>query len=209
MSPRLFDRLAAAASMLILIGLGMLSYFLAQQAERLARPSTPRQLSHEPDYFVDRMTLLKANAAGEPAVRIEAVRMRHFPDDLTIEFDAPRIVTLTDNKPVIRVTADTGRAPETGDKTDLIGNVRIVREADGKSAELVAVTDAATVLIPQKIIVTDQPVDIRMGDNRLTGIGMQLDSDRRQLQVDSRVRGEIAPGPREAPPPSPGRNGAH
>ena len=72
MSPRLFDRLAAAASILILVGLGMLSYFLAQQAERLARPSTPRALTHEPDYFVDSLRLLKANAAGD-------FRRLHYP----------------------------------------------------------------------------------------------------------------------------------
>jgi len=193
LSARLFDRLAAAASILILVGLGMLSYFLAQQAERLARPSTPRAVTHEPDYFVDRLRLLKANAAGDPAVRIEAVRMRHFPDDLTIEFDEPRIVTLADDRPAIRVTADRGKSPDTGEKTDLFGNVRIVRAADGKNPPLVAITEQATVLLDEKVVLTDRPVDIQMGPNRLTGVGMQLDSQSRQLQVDSQVRGQIAP----------------
>jgi lipopolysaccharide export system protein LptC len=193
-SARLFDRLAAAASILILVGMGMLSYFLAQQAERLARPSSPRAISHEPDYFVDRLRLLKANAAGDPAVRIEAVRMRHFPDDLTIEFDTPHIVTLADDRPPIRVDADRGRSPETGEKADLSGNVRIVRDADGANPPLVVLTEAATVLLQEKVVVTDQPVNIRMGQNTLTGIGMRLDSESRQLQVDSRVRGRIEPG---------------
>jgi lipopolysaccharide export system protein LptC len=193
MSARLFDRLAAAASILILVGLGMLSYFLAQQAERLARPTTPRALTHEPDYFVDRLRLLKANAAGDPAVRIEAVRMRHYPDDLTIEFDQPHVVTLNDNQPVIRVDADIGRSPDTGEKTDLSGNVRIVRDADGKNPPLVALTQAATVLLEEKVVLTNQPVNIRMGPNTLAGVGMRLDSRTRQLQVDSQVKGHIAP----------------
>ena len=130
----------------------MLSYFLAQQAERLARPSTPRALTHEPDYFVDRLRLLKANAAGDPAVRIEAVRMRHFPDDLTIEFDEPRVVTLTDNRPAIRVTADRGRSPDTGEKTDLCGNVRIVRDANGDTPAAGGADRAATVLLEEKVV---------------------------------------------------------
>jgi lipopolysaccharide export system protein LptC len=192
-SARLFDRLAAAASILILVGLGMLSYFLAQQAERLARPSTPRALTHEPDYFVDRLRLLKANAVGDPAVRIEAVRMRHFPDDLMIEFDQPRIVTLTDNRPAIRVTAERGKSPDTGEKTHLFGNVRIRRDADGRNPPLLVLTEQATVLLEEKVVQTDQPVDIHMGPNRLTGVGMRLDSQSRQLQVDSQVRGHIAP----------------
>ena len=193
MSARLFDRLAAAASILILVGLGMLSYFLAQQAERLARPNLPRAVTHEPDYFVDRLRLLKANAAGDPAVRIEAVRMRHFPDDLTIEFDEPRVVTLTDDRPAIRVTADRGRSPDTGEKTDLFGNVRVLRDPDGDKPPLLVLTEQATVLLEEKVVLTDQPVDIRMGPNRLAGVGMRLDSQSRQLQVDSRVKGHIAP----------------
>src|SRR5690606_26296258 len=94
-----------------------------------ARPSVARPVSHEPDYFVEQLRLLKANAAGDPAVRVEALHMRHYPDDRTIEFDQPNLVTLTDDRPAIRVTARTGRSPDTGEKVDLIGNVRIVRDA--------------------------------------------------------------------------------
>ncbi|NLD56172.1 MAG: LPS export ABC transporter periplasmic protein LptC [Burkholderiaceae bacterium] len=193
MNPRLFDRLAAAASILILVGLGMLSYFLAQQAERLARPSVPRAVTHEPDYFVENLRLLKANAAGDPAVRVEAIHMRHYPDDRTIEFDEPHVVTLTDNRPAIRVTARTGLSPDTGEKADLIGNVRIVRDPTQDSPELIVLTSAATVLFEEKVVWSDAPVRIEMGGDVLTGIGMRLDSQTRQLQVDSRVRGLIAP----------------
>ncbi len=193
MNPRLFDRLAAAASILILVGLGMLSYFLAQQAERLARPATPRALTHEPDYFVERLRLLKANAEGDPAIRVEAAFMRHYPDDRTIEFDEPHVVTLTDNRPAIRVTARSGRSPDTGEKTDLIGNVRIVRDALPDAPKLVVLTSVATVLFEEKVVWSDAPVRVELGDDLLTGIGMRLDSQTRQLQVDSRVRGLIAP----------------
>jgi lipopolysaccharide export system protein LptC len=155
---RLFDRLAAAASIMILVGLGMLSYFLAQQAERLTRPSAPRAIAHEPDYFVERLRLLKANAAGDPALRMEAALMRHYPDDRTIEFDEPHVVTLADDRPAIRVTARTGRSPDTGEKTELIGNVRIVRDETPDAPSLVVLTSAATVLFDEKVIWSDAPV---------------------------------------------------
>ena len=203
MGGRLFDRVAATLSMLILVGLGMLSYFLAQQAERLAQSRQPRALTHEPDYFVDRMTLLRANAAGQPSVRVEAERMRHYPDDLTVEFDAPEIVTLTDNRPVIRVTAERGQAPDTGDKAELEGRVRIIRAATAGDPELTVTTDAATVLINDRIVLTSRPVDIVHGPNRLSGVGMQLDSQSRRLTLDSRVSGTISPDA-----PVTGRSGA-
>lgn len=208
MNARLFDRLAAAASIMILVGLGMLSYFLAQQAERLARPSTPRPATHEPDYFVEQLRLLKANAAGDPAVRVEASYMRHYPDDRTIEFDEPHVVTLTDDRPAIRVTARSGRSPDTGEKTDLIGNVRIIRDETPDAPKLVVLTSTATVVFDEKVVWSDAPVRVELGGDLLTGIGMRLDSQTRQLQVDSRVRGLIAPRERtegSGQPPASGR----
>ena len=53
--------------------------------------------------------------------------------------------------------------------------------------------DAATVLLQEKVVFTNQPVDIRTGQNVLTGVGMRMESESRQLQVDSQVRGHIAP----------------
>ena len=191
MSARLFDRLAALMSMLILVGLGLLSYFLAQQAERMAVSREPRPVTHEPDYFVDRLILLKANSAGQPSVRVEAEQMRHFPDDLTVEFDTPRVLTLTDNRPVIRITARRGTAPDSGEKVDLFGNVRIVRDAVAGDPELIVTTEAATVIVDSKQVTSRETVDIRHGANRLTGTGMFLDSQSRQLTLDSRVKSSI------------------
>ncbi len=71
--------------------------------------------------------------------------------------------------------------------------MRIVRDADRDNPPLLVLTEQATVLLEEKVVLTDQPVDIRMGPNRLTGVGMRLDSQSRQLQVDSRVKGHIAP----------------
>ena len=129
--------------------------------------------------------------------------MRHYPDDLTIEFDEPRVLTLTDGRPVIRINADRGKAPDTGETVDLLGNVSIRRDPTAKEPALEVQTDAATVDIDAKRVRTDRPVDIRYGPNRLAGVGMQLDSQSRQLTLDSRVSGTIAPDA-----PLPGKAGA-
>jgi LPS export ABC transporter protein LptC len=73
----------------------------------------------------------------------------------------------------------------------------------------VVLTQAATVLLEDKVVVTDRPVRIEMGPNTLTGVGMRMDSQSRQLQVDSRVRGHIAPrdGAPGAPPGHPPGDG--
>ncbi|MGE0312055.1 MAG: LPS export ABC transporter periplasmic protein LptC [Lautropia sp.] len=220
MNARLFDRLAALASMLILVGLGLSSYFLAQQAERMLRvpPSGPPK--HEPDYFVERLKVLKVDDAGNPSLRIEARRMRHFPDDDTIEFDTPRIVTLAPDRPEIRVSAQRGVGPDDGSSVDLVGDVSIRRESRAAGAPaadtpdaararaLTATTDRATVLLEERVVVTDRPVDIEIGNDRLAGTGMRLESESRRLQLESAVRGTIAPRPAPAATGASGPTGA-
>jgi lipopolysaccharide export system protein LptC len=194
MSPRLFDRVAAGVSMLILVVLGLVSYLLALQAQRIVRPPADTTARHEPDYFVEGLKVLRVNEAGEPSLRIEATRLRHYPDDDTLHFDQPRLLTLDENRPALQVVADRGIGPDTGTRTDLAGNVVLEREQTPDTARLVARTDAATVLIDDRIIQTDRPVEIELGANRLDGTGMTLDGQTRQLRVDSLVRGTLAPG---------------
>lgn len=193
MTPRLFDRVAAGASMLILVALGVVSYLLAMQADRGGRPPQDAALRHEPDYYVEHLKVLKVNQAGQPSLRLEADRMRHYPDTNTLVFDKPWVLTLDENQPAFTVTADDGVGPDTGSRIDLAGHVVMVRDATPQSARLEARTDAATVLLDDKIVQTDRPVEIDLGPNRLDGVGMRLDGQTRQLQVDSRVRGTLAP----------------
>jgi lipopolysaccharide export system protein LptC len=193
MNARLFDRVAAGVSMLILVVLGLVSYLLALQAQRMVRPTADPTPRHEPDYFVEGVKVLKVNEAGEPSLRIQATRLRHYPDNDTLEFDKPRVLTLTADRPALEVVADSGVGPNSGTRTELSGNVVVEREATPQTARLVARTDQATVLLDEKIIETDRPVEIELGPNRLTGTGMRLDGQTRQLRVDSRVRGMLAP----------------
>lgn len=193
MTPRLFDRMAAGASMLILVALGVVSYLLAIQADRGGRPEPGAALRHEPDYFVERLKVLKVNQAGEPSLRLEAERMRHYPDDKTLVFDRPWVLTLDENEPAFTVTADHGVGPDTGSQIDLSGHVKMVRDETAQSARLEARTDQALVHLDDKIVETGRPVEIDLGPNRLDGVGMRLDGQTRQLQLDSRVRGTLAP----------------
>lgn len=210
----LFDRLAALGSVAILLGLGMLSYYFAQQADRGSPAPARTERTNEPDYFVDRMRALRTDREGRPSVRVEALRTVHHPLDRTVEFERPHLTTLNDLRPTITVTAERGVGPDTGELAELTGNVVVVREPGERQSGMTATTDHATVQIPEKIVRTDARVEMTMGDDRLEGVGMQLDSDGRQLQLDSRVRGRYlqqgvrrGSGAEQSPPPSPSTPG--
>ncbi|MDO4636043.1 MAG: LPS export ABC transporter periplasmic protein LptC [Lautropia sp.] len=190
MSPRLFDRLAATASVLILIGLGMVSYYFAQQADQIQN-SLPVIGRPGPDYFVEHMALMRADASGKPSVRIEASQMLHYPLDGRVDFNQPRIISLNDSQPLITITARHGSAPDSGDYADLRDDVQVVRAASAEDPVMTLTTQHARVNMTDKSITTADPVNMQAGPNQLQGIGMEIHEQIRQLRLHSRVHGHF------------------
>jgi len=203
---RLYDRIAAALSLVLLVALGLFTFYLAQVAEReQASRGQPRPPSTEPDYFVDRMALLTMNDRGEPAYRLQAQRLQHFPvGDVTV-FEAPVMVSLDPSRPRVTVTARQGRLTPGGEEAHLQGDVVVTRAGTANAPPLKAETDYAVVLPEQDIVRTDRPVTIVQGGNRLAGVGMELNNRTRQLRLDSRVSAVWTPPPPPPEPPSPAR----
>ena len=208
-APRLLDRLATGLSLTMLIALGLFSIHLAQQAEReRARPAAPAPGPQEPDYFVERLTLLTLDAQGEPLWRLQAQALRHFPADDSARFEAPLLVSLNPDRPTSRVKADSGlwfnqQLQPTGQiareqRIELAGGVEIERAAMPGRAALRAKTPSATVLPDVERVYSDQPVVVREAGHQLDGTGFALDLRERSLRLDSRVKAVWQP-PSAAP----------
>ena len=186
---QLQERAAAAMSLILLTTLALFTYYLSQIAERdMARVPRAKVVSNDPDYFVENLGLLTMNARGEPSLRIEARTMKHLPADDVIVFESPVLVSLDPQQPRVTIVADHGRAIHGSDETHLSGNVVLTRAAVGDRPPMAATTDFAIVLAQQDIVLTDRPVTVIMGGNRLAGTGMELNSRTRQLRLDSSVR---------------------
>jgi lipopolysaccharide export system protein LptC len=199
MKGRSLDRIAAIVSLVLLTGLGLFTFYLSQVAERDLRPrGAARAPSGEPDYFVERLALLTMNELGEPAFRLEARQLRHYPQDDTTDFEEPVMVSLDPERPRVTITANRGRVLQGGVEVQLSGDVVVTRAATANAAPMVAETPFAIVLPDEDIVRTDQPVSVLQGGSRLTGVGMELNNRTRRLQVDSKVRAVLQP------PPDPG-----
>jgi len=186
---QLQERAAAALSLVLLTMLALFTYYLSQVAERdMARTPRAKVVSNDPDYFIENLGLLTMNARGEPSLRIEARSMKHLPADDVILFESPVLVSLDPLQPRITIVADRGRTIHGSDETQLSGNVVVTRAAAAGRPPMAATTDFAIVLADQDIVLTDRPVNIIMGGNRLAGTGMELNSRTRQLRLDSSVQ---------------------
>jgi lipopolysaccharide export system protein LptC len=187
MKPRLYDRLAAALSVTLLLALAAGTYYLAQVSLRGAATDVGRAVTHEPDYFVEGVVFTRINAQGAPAFRISAERMLHFPDDQSTTYDMPVLVSLDPARPRVTIRADRGRSNEGGEETLLQGNVVMVRAQTQDEPTMTIRTESATIHSKTEIARTDLPVRIERGQSVLTGVGMEFNNAARSLKVDSRV----------------------
>lgn len=194
MSPRAYDRLAATMSVLLLVVLAGVTWYLAHVAGDLGAGGGSRAAVHEPDYFVERFALTRLNARGEPIYKMSADRMEHFPDDDSSEFARPHLVSLDPAKPLVTVRAERGRATSEGIETHLYDDVLMTRAPFDDNPALSIETDYVLLLSEEDIARTDRPVRITSGASTLTGVGMEFNNGLRRLDVQSQVKGTwVAP----------------
>jgi len=187
-TPRIYDRIAAALSMVLLLALAAGSYYLAQSSLRDTGTAATRGPTHEPDYFVEDVVFTRINASGEPVFRMSAQRMLHYPDDQSSAYDRPVLVSLDPAKPRVSLRADQGSSSAEGEETTLTGNVVLVRSETATEPAMTIRTERVTVYSETEIARTDLPVRIERGTSVLTGIGMEFNNAARSLKVDSRVQ---------------------
>src|SRR5690606_24389468 len=124
---RLKDRMVALLATLLMAGLVVGTWYLAESAADRSTPGA-RAPGHVPDYFVEGLAMIRLNGEGRPVFRMLADEMRHFPDDGTTEFDTPVLVSLDPDRPTIRLTAQRARTDAEGRMTELFDDVLLVRE---------------------------------------------------------------------------------
>ena len=151
----------------------------------------------EPDYRMTRFELTAMNPQGTPLYRLTAASMRHYADDDSAEFDAPRLqYTAADaqgGEGDWTFHAEQARSTRQGAQIDLLGEVRI----DGMMAPGQAPVSIETrdlVLFPaQKQARTDAAIRITQAQGRIEGVGLEADMQSGRIHLISQVRGYYAP----------------
>jgi lipopolysaccharide export system protein LptC len=192
MDARNIDRLAAFGSIALLAVLALGTYYLADRANQSNRPVV-KASSTEPDFYVTGFTLIRLNQKGEPAFRISAKKMTHYPDRDTSEFEEPVAVSLRADKPTITITARkaTSRdlSTEQPSVLTLTDGVRLERKAGQGYNSLLVETDLMTVNPDDETASNEVPVKITSNPSLLTATGFFFDNPGQKLTLKSQVRG--------------------
>ena len=163
--------------------------------DTLRRPGAKRPADaaapHEPDYYFASFRLRAHERPGGPGYVLDGRELLHYADDGTAEVVAPRLRYRPAAGAPWRAAGDTGLLGPDGDRLDIDGNVRLVREAPA-GAPLVIDTPRLTVFTAAGRAETDRPVRA-VGDGwRAAGTGMtaRFGPGLIELHADVRVRHE-------------------
>jgi len=183
------DRGTLVLSVLLIGGLAIGSYWLAQQA-RLSDP-VARQPGHDIDYTADQITLTRMDETGRAQYVVDATKLIHFADDDSAELIRPKMIGAKIDRPEMRVRADLGKTTSEGQEVRLYGNVVLVRQPWKGAPELVAKGPYMLAFPEREVVTTDQPIDVVQGGSRVNANAMQYDNGTQALQLDGGKGGRI------------------
>lgn len=181
------ERLGSWIPLLPLLLLLAATYWLNLQVQS-PDSAAGNNMRHDPDYMMDNFTATTLDAQGKIRFVMSAQKMLHYPDDDTTHLEAPRLASLSSEKPPLRMSALNGEISHKGDEVFLRNEVVIVRPAHLNRSELTFTTNYLHVLPNSGMVNTDQPVTMVDASTRLNAIGMELDNNAHTIKFLSQVK---------------------
>ena len=185
--------LGAVFPLVIMLLLAMLTLWLARTSGLAGQEGAALE-NIEPDYIVEKFTLIRLSDTGQPRYALSADKMIHMPADDTSLLTKPALRQIQVGQPEVRISADRGVITSGGEVAHLRDNVEVFRAAEaqksGKGAsEAMRVTTSYLRVMPD-LDRADTPdrVRIEQGLSILNGTGMDFDNRYRRIQLHADIR---------------------
>lgn len=172
------------------------SFWLVQVVDQAGQQAQADKFRDEPDYIIDRFSMVRMNEKGQPAYIISGDKLTHHPTDDSSLIDKPYVHSLGGDQPPMNIHADTANVDQGNTRVKLNGNVDVVRPATQLAQELRLKTSTLTVYPDEERMETDAMVDMLSGRSTATGTGMTANNATRQIKLGG--RGTITMPPRAA-----------
>jgi lipopolysaccharide export system protein LptC len=174
----------------LLLALAGLTFWLRHAVE-LPEERRDGRYRHDPDYIVEQPQLRKLDKNGNLQYTLNAVDIRHFPDDNSTDMTQPKMVAVHPDKPPLTMSSERAHLSEDGQLLELYDNVRISRAATPAQAALLATMPDLTVHLNEERAFTRSPVLIEQGPSWLKGVGMQVDNKAQSYVLESQATGRF------------------
>lgn len=172
------------------------SFWLVQVVNQAGQQAQEDQHRNEPDYIIDRFSLVRMNKTGQPSYIISGDKLTHHPIDDASDIDKPYVHSLSGDQPPMNIHADTAHVDQGNTRIQLNGNVDVVRPATPQAQPMRMMSPALTVFPDEERMETDTAVELHLGGTVANGVGMRANNATRQVHLGG--RGQITMPPRAA-----------
>jgi len=179
-------------TVLAVVGLVVLTWYRSSPAHRPQAQADAKQ-SDLPGYYLKNAVLTDFDAAGNPAVRIEAERIDQIDHGNEVALYNIRVNYQPAGGQSWVMVGDVAHVQPGGKVIDVNGNVRLQGESSSNDPTAVVHTDTLSYDIPDSIASTKSDVRIDFGGHTLTARGMTANLKERTMRLESKVNGRFQP----------------
>lgn len=193
-----WDQLSIYLPVLLMGLLALASYWLLRATPIPEPPPEERELTHVPDYYMQRFSVKVFDANGRIRSEVVGSEGRHYPDTDTLEIDKARIRNYSPEGQLTTATAQ--RVTSNSDSTEFIleGDAIVIRQA-GKNAagkrlpRLEFHGEYLRVLTKWDILSSDQPVLLIRDNDQMRADSLFYRGDRQSAVLKGRVQVQMQP----------------
>ena len=184
------DRLISLFGLALLALLVGASAYYAIKSNFSADSAPPNKDS--PDFVARGCIVTTFNNDGTGKQRLYSEYAEHFSDGHSVSI-RPKLVTLSPDKPQLKISANKASTMDDGQTVFFTGNIILTRSGDKTNAPLRLTTTRAVVNTDTQVVTGETPVRIERGSDVMTGIGFLYDNVDRTAELYSDVHTFIIP----------------
>lgn len=184
----IFRALAAFAIIVIIVGMVLLN-----RSDRATDATLAETRDRNPGYSARDAVIVETGDDGRPRYRLQAETITQAPDDLSISLDNLVMQYSGEDGTTWHATARSGVVPESRNRIDLEGSVRLHGTLGGTTLPAEVATERLSFDTEAEVADTSAPVTITWSGQRLAARGLRADLKAQTLELESSVHGRYAP----------------
>lgn len=187
-----------------LVSMGVLAlgtYWLVRSTPPSGGVVAERVVRHEPDYFMENFSARTFDGSGRLRTEVVGAKARHYPDTKWLEIDNIRVRSFDELGRVTTASAQRGLANEDSSEVQLMGEARVVREADpgqvaNPAPRMEFRSEFLHAFMLTERVVSHLPVEFLRGGDRFSADRLDFDNVEQVLLLTGRVRATLLPAPK-------------
>ena len=196
---RALDVVSAYLPLLMMAILALGTWWLVRNAPTLETPRETVAPRHEPDYEMTNFVVQRFAKDGTLRTQLEGDRLRHYPDNDTLEIDRARLRAIDSDGVVTLATANRALANGDGSEVQLLGDARVVRPAEGNEQEIEFRGEFLHAFRNVEQLRSHLPVTVTQGESVVHADGMEYDNLARVIDLHGRTRATFVSPRRPSP----------